>query len=135
MALADGDVQWLPVDTSRSTVEARAQDYRALHLVHTADPFDHDATDGEMSDYMRADGSIGKRWNLRAAGPAGPWPKIAWRADFTPPAPLFRAAPNGVTLATEAFAARLRQADVRDIAFMDMSVDGSRTEPAIFRPD
>lgn len=135
MALGENDVQWLPVDASQSTEQARAQDYRVLHLVRTADPFDHDATDGEMTTYLRADGGTAQRWAPRHAGPNDQWPKIAWRADFTPPAPLFRASPTGVALATEAFAARVRDAGIRDITFLDMTNDGSRTEPVLFRPD
>lgn len=125
MALADDDVQWFPVDATGSTSEVVARDYRVLHVVHYADPFDRGTSDGGGQPYYRRDGTVEQRWDLRLPDPRlGPI-KVGFRSDFVAPAPLFRTVPAGWTLVTDDVAERVGAAGIDDVRFYSPENDGT----------
>ena len=127
LALGDREVQYLPVDTDACPREVRAMDYRLLHLPHVADPFDHDRSDGAWEDVhpgpmgeWTPDAPKVRRWRLRLPEPRR-GPKIAWRADFVAPAPLFQVSGMPWTLATQDLVDRLRSSGIDDVRLNDVA--------------
>lgn len=127
MALTADEAQLLEVDASRCSPAVRAMGYRWLHLLHVADPFDRERSDGAFDDaYVgppeawRPGAPTVRRWRLRPSTPDRPI-RVRWRADFVAPAPLFQAAGVPWTLATDELAGRIRAAGLEDVVLQDVT--------------
>lgn len=128
LALGDAEAQYLPVDTRGCPAAVQAKEYRWLHLPHLADPFDHERSDGELvyvfpglTSAWAPDAPLKQRLRLRLPAP-GYAPRIAWRADFIPPAPLFQTLGLPWTLAATDLVQRRGMAGVADLVFRNLSL-------------
>ena len=125
--LSEAVVRCGPVDSSDCTDLGRDRHYTTWQPLLSADPIDQDASDGEWVDWIEDDGRLGKRWML-ATGPNRPSPRVVFKSDFEPPAPLFSGTAVGGVLVTEALAERILAAGIEDVAFVKMDGERGRTE-------
>lgn len=134
LALDDRTVRYLPVDCTECPPAMRAADYRLMNLLAFANPIDRDRTSPRgFTDVTLADGNTTFVWTAPPWQPGQPTPCLQWRAGFVSPAPLFRVPGSAMTLATDELADRVMRAGRDDIAFMDMTNDGTRTEGLVYR--
>lgn len=110
MALPPETATWSPVDMGGSTDEAKAQDYREMHLLAELDAIDAARTDYDTMQVPCGDGLVDGRKMARS---------IYWRDGFEPSHELFWARNSNLVVATDAFAARVLAAGFDDVAFYD----------------
>jgi hypothetical protein len=132
--LTKGVIRYRDIDTDQSPPAVRAQEYQAFQVVPVADPIDWSRTPGQLLEYQRADGSIRKQWILAIPNPVDGSPRVHWREDFVPPAPLFRVFRTHFVLATDALAERVMRAGITDLVFQDIISDRAQTELVLRQP-
>ncbi|WP_155897683.1 hypothetical protein [Aureimonas ureilytica] len=131
MALGSNAIEYRAVEmdagSARTAIEA---DYRAFRAVQRGDPVDLAAMYGREPD-RGADGEPTLEWQMSVTGPHAPPRRTVWKRGFVAPAPLFADA-TGRLMATEAFAARVMAAGLRDVAFQELTSEAS-VERLVFR--
>jgi len=128
MSLPDDAVDYRPVDLTKCCESARAKAYMTLEVVHSAEPFDREQSDGVWVDAVGRDGRSSRRWELIGGGPNDPTPRIVFSGEFVPPAPLFRALGTGWLMATDDLAQRVMHAGISDVMFIKRDGERGRTE-------
>lgn len=125
LALGPDQAQYREADCSACAPAVRDMGYRALNLLAFANPLDRERTaPGQFVDLETPAGPT-YVWVRPPVGPNTPLPSIVWREDFVPPAPVFRMPGSGWTLATEELAGRMADAGFDDVAFLDLTGDGT----------
>ena len=118
--LDDRTIRYRPVDASLSVPEVQALDYAAFNVTPIGNPFDPDRMKGEVRPARQLDGSLkddwvlDNEWLLKGA-------EVYFRADFVPPAPLFRATGSQWIFATDDLAERVMRAGIDDVLFQDIT--------------
>lgn len=131
MALEPNAIEYRAVEMDAGSAQAAIEaDYRAFRPVQRADPVDLAAMYGREPD-RGADGEPTLEWQMSVAGPHAPPRRTVWKRGFVAPAPLFADA-TGRLMATEALAARVMAAGLRDVAFQDLTSEPS-VERLVFR--
>lgn len=131
MALGSNAIEYRAVAMDTGSAQAAVKaDYRAFRVVQRADPVDLAAMYGREPD-RDADGEPTLEWQMSVTGPHAPPRRTVWKRGFVAPAPLFADA-TGRLMATEAFAARVTAAGLRDVAFQDLTSEAS-VERLVFR--
>lgn len=127
-------VQYVDVDCSACPAPVQAMGYKVMNLRAFGNPMDRQRMPGEFTEVAMPDGGITHVWRYDGPRPpsAPPLP-VWWRQDFVAPAPLFRVPGGGWTLATDDLAEKVMRAGFPDVAFIDVTNDGSRTEGLIDR--
>lgn len=115
-----------PVDTSRCSNLAKSRDYRTLDVLSSSDPVDQVRSDGEWVPWIDDHGEIAQRWEL-SGGPLRPSPRVAFRLDFVPPAPIFHTDQLGL-LVSDDVADRMMRAGLDDVVFVQVEGERGRTE-------
>jgi hypothetical protein len=108
MALGPLDIQYLEVDSSRSTLLPRSKHYQIMHL-----PVAEDVSDPERSDYLfrhRPGGDIEVEGHPNA---------VAFRRDVEPAHEIFYDRFFKVIFCTDEFALRILRAGCREMRFVD----------------
>ncbi len=126
--LSAGTMEYRDLDASRCPSSVQAIGYAAMQPLVFADPFDHERTPGRTIGIQAAGGRTTDAWRPAAPKP-GQARAVFWRADFKPPAPLFRVPGTAWTLATDVLAARVMDAGITDLVFQDVEGDGAPREP------
>jgi hypothetical protein len=133
LGLGPDVVQYLDIDCSGCSRTVQNMRYKIFNPMVFANPLDrHRTGPGYFADIITPDGPT-FAWVREEFSPNDPWPTVAWRSDFVPPAPLFYVPGNMWMLVTETLADRITRAGFDDVAFLDVTNDGTRTEPLIFR--
>lgn len=127
LMLSPEQVQYVDVDCSACPARTRGMGYMALNVLAFANPLDRGRTGpGRFVDVDTPQGPT-FAWVTEGAHPGATVPRIAWRDGFVPPAPLFRVPGSLWTLATDELADRVADAGFDDVAFLDVTNDGTRT--------
>lgn len=126
---ADEFLSWFPIDTSASSPEAQAQDYKLMHVKRSAVAVDAERSSGRIVDRPAEFGLPARQvWDPVQSGPGHPPSAFHWREDIEPPAPIFCERLTQMLLVTDDLARRIIEAGIEDIAFVDQENDGSRAE-------
>ena len=121
--LGPAAIEYRDVDTSGSTAQVQAADYKVFRVVQQADPVDLRRTHGHEPD-RDAHGDPTVAWMTSITGPHAPPRPTVWRDGFVPPAPLFRDR-HGRFIATDALADRVMRAGISDVTFQDVTSEAS----------
>jgi hypothetical protein len=138
MQLPDDSVQYLDVDLSDCPVSVQAMDYKVMNPLTSAiayfmeKPADYMARippgtgefQGIWFDLPQRDGTLKKEWII--TGPHAPLLTVDFIDGFKPPAPLFLS--QGQLIATDELAERVLRSGITDVAFYDITNDGTQTD-------
>lgn len=117
LGLGSEMVEYLPVDSSRSSGAARARDYMVMNVLHTREVIDLNRVAHERVMSPVAPG----RTEMREVTIIKPEQRPYWREDFVPDVPLFHAAHSPWIIATDAFAEQVLRSGVADVEFQDIT--------------
>ena len=133
LALPPDAVRYIDVDCSECPPRVREMGYKVLNITTYANPLDRQRTGpGHFVDLTTPDGDTFV-WVTEPSHRSATAPVIAWRDDFVAPAPLFNVPGSAWMLATEELAARVADAGFKDVAFLDVTNDGTRKGELVFR--
>lgn len=125
---ADEYLSWYPVDTSASSPEVQAQDYRLMHVNRSIAAVDVTRSAGRIVDRPAEFGLPARQiWDPASSGPHQSPAAFHWRENLDPIAPIFSERLTQMLLVTDAFAERIIDAGINDIVFIDQENDGART--------
>jgi hypothetical protein len=125
MNLPTDSVEYKDVDLSECAPAVQDIDYKVMNLLKSGDPCDYEKSSCLWVDELQADGTVKQVPRLIGGGPNEPPPKIVLLECFTAPAPLFMA--KGI-MATDELAERVLRAGITDVAFYDITNDGTQTD-------
>jgi hypothetical protein len=134
--LSDSVIRYRDIDLDGSPPALLAHQYQMFETVTFADPIDWDRTPAQYFDLAWPDGSIRRvrRLDRSLFAPLSRG-RIYFRADFVPPAPLFRVPGTAWTMATDALADRVMRAGITDVAFQDFVTERGQSEVVLRRGD
>ncbi|WP_375403176.1 imm11 family protein [uncultured Sphingomonas sp.] len=127
LALGPDVVEYLPVDSSRSSAAACARDYMVMNVLNTRELIDLNRVAHER---VMLPVEFG-RPEMRETVIRKPEQRIYWREDFVPDVPLFHAAHSPWIIATDAFAERVLRSGVADVEFQDITSDHAQVDGTI----
>jgi hypothetical protein len=136
--LPSDTVRYLDIDTTACPKEVQAMDYEVMNLLCAGNPrYMEKPSDyaskvpketlehfGKWLDLPQKDGSVKREWLL--SGPHALPIIIGFKEDFTPPAPLFLS--EGGLIASDELAERVLRSGITDVAFYDITNDGTQTD-------
>ncbi len=134
LALSSEQVRYHPVDMAACSAKVQAIDYRRLQVLQSSFSLDINRSDGYWRDLTRSDENEAN-WVVGFAYEEASLitqrfpkiPKIQFKENFVPPAPLFYCKHLNVILVTDELAGRIVNAGIDDVVFVDYTNDG--TEP------
>jgi hypothetical protein len=138
MDLPAETVSYLDVNLNACPAAVQSIDYKVLHLMCSGNPrYAEKPSDymsrvpkgtpehfGQWFELPQKDGSIKKEWLL--TGPHALPIITGFKEDFISPAPLFLC--EGHPMATDELAERVLRAGITDVAFYDITNDGTQTD-------
>jgi len=123
---ADAYLHWFPVDSSASSPEAQAQDYKMMHVKRSSVAVDVDRSDGRIVDRPAEFGLPPRQvWDPGQSGPHHPPGAFYWRDNLDLPAPIFCERLTQMLLVTDDLARRIVETGIEGIAFVDQENDGA----------
>ncbi len=126
LALEPDRVRYLDVDCFECSAAVQAMDYKVLHVLTYANPLNRELTGPCRFIDVKTPAGPTFAWVRPPINPNDPPPRIAWRADFAAPAPLFQVPNSAWTLATDELAERVMRAGFSDVAFYEHTKDGTQ---------
>lgn len=133
VALGPEQVQYIEADCSECPTSVQDMGYKAINVLACANPIDRERSGPGRFVDIETPGGPTYAYVSNRQSPFDPVDRIYWREDFVPPAPLFCVPNSGWLLATEELAERVTRAGIDDVAFLDVTNDGTRTDKLISR--